>query len=307
MRATRSDRQGPGAPAAKDSNATGADPVSGEVILEVRGLRHGYGPASAPPVLDGLSFTVNQAELVCVVGPSGCGKTTLIRCITGLRPTEPGMILLDGVAVKGVPEDTAVVFQDYGRSLFPWLRVAANVDFPLSRRGLDRSERRQRVRQSLAAVGLEHVGDRYPWQLSGGMQQRVAIARALAYGPRIMLLDEPFASVDAQTRAELEDLILAVRADFGVTILLVTHDIDESVYLADRVLVLSRSPAKLLAEIPVDLPHPRDQIATKELDAFVHLRGEVGRLVRRAAGGGQAPGGGPAAGAGAPDAAEPAS
>jgi NitT/TauT family transport system ATP-binding protein len=269
-------------PVAEDPARPAAPPPT-DAILEVRALRHAY-PGSAEPVIDGLSFSVGEAELVCVVGPSGCGKTTLIRCVCGLLPTEPGMILLDGVDVRGVPEDTAVVFQDYGRSLFPWLRVGANVDFPLSRRGQGRAARAERVRDSLAAVGLEQVADRYPWQLSGGMQQRVAIARALAYGPRIMLLDEPFASVDAQTRAELEDLILQVRADFGVTILLVTHDIDESVYLADRVIVLSRGPARVLAEIPVDLPHPRDQIATKELDAFVHLRGEVGRLVRRAAG-----------------------
>jgi len=290
MMATEPGQRSPASgPAAGDAPAPTTPPAPPtDAILEVRGLRHAYG-GSAEPVIDGLSFVVRQAELVCVVGPSGCGKTTLIRCVSGLRPTEPGMIRLDGVDVRGVPDDTAVVFQDYGRSLFPWLRVAANVDFPLSRRGLSRPERRRRVGESLAAVGLEHVADRYPWQLSGGMQQRVAIARALAYGPRLMLLDEPFASVDAQTRADLEDLVLQVRADFGVTILLVTHDIDESVYLADRVVVLSRGPARVLAEIPVDLPHPRDQIATKELDAFVHLRGEVGRLVRRAASGSAVP------------------
>src|SRR6266508_848180 len=145
-----------------------------------------------------------------------------------------------------------MVFQDYSRSLFPWLRVGRNVDFPLARRGLGKRERAERVRQSLAAVGLEEVADRYPWQLSGGMQQRVAIARALAYRPRLLLMDEPFASVDAQPRADLED----------------------------RVLVLPPGPARLVAEIPVPLPHPRDQSATKELDAFVKLRAEVGRLIR---------------------------
>src|SRR5690606_31819894 len=137
-----------------------------------------------------------------------------------------------------------------------------------------------RIQESLDAVGLGDAGDKYPWQLSGGMQQRVAIARALAYRPKILLMDEPFASVDAQTRAELEDLMLAVRDRFGMTILFVTHDIDESVYLADRVLVLSKSPSTIVASLDVDLPRPRDQVATRELDDFVHLRSDIARLIR---------------------------
>jgi NitT/TauT family transport system ATP-binding protein len=262
-------------------------------LLEVRDLGHRYGPAGrggrggrgaaasqAPAVLEGLSFSVRPAELTCIVGPSGCGKTTLLRCVGGLVAPAAGTVTLAGEPVNGVPDDIAVVFQDYSRSLLPWLRVAGNVDFPLSRRGLSRQERRQRVEQSLAAVGLEEAADRYPWQLSGGMQQRVAIARALAYRPRLLLMDEPFASVDAQTRADLEDLVLQVRDRFQMTVLFVTHDIDESVYLGDRVLVLSRAPGSLVADIRVGLPHPRDQIATKELEEFVRLRAEVGRLIR---------------------------
>ncbi len=266
-------------PAAGQAGHGGAAP---EVpLLEVRELAHGYGPpGSAPAVIERLSFSVRQAELVCIVGPSGCGKTTLLRCVAGLLAPRAGTVALAGEAVSGVPDNIAVVFQDYSRSLFPWLRVAANVDFPLSRRGLSRRERHERVRESLAAVGLEEVAGLHPWQLSGGMQQRVAIARALGYRPRLLLMDEPFASVDAQTRADLEDLVLEVRDRFQMTVLFVTHDIDESVYLGDRVLVLSRPPARLVAEIPVALPHPRDQIATKEQDAFVKLRAEVGRLIR---------------------------
>ena len=250
-------------------------------MLAVNGLvhRYGTGPAAHTAVSD-LSFTLASGELVCIVGPSGCGKSTLLRCIAGLITPSGGEVRLHGDQVSGVPRDLAVVFQDYSRSLFPWLRVGRNVEFPLARRDLGRRERAERVRESLAAVGLEGVADRYPWQLSGGMQQRVAIARALAYRPRLLLMDEPFASVDAQTRADLEDLVLQVRDRFQMTVLFVTHDIDESVYLGDRVLVLSRSPATLVAEIPVPLPHPRDQIATKELDAFVRLRAEVGRLIR---------------------------
>ncbi|HEX8929850.1 MAG TPA: ABC transporter ATP-binding protein, partial [Actinomycetota bacterium] len=168
----------------------------------------------------------------------------------------------------------------YSRSLMPWASVRNNVLLPLRHKQLSRAERTSLVEEALAAVGLTRFIDHYPWQLSGGMQQRVAIARALAYRPRLLLMDEPFASVDAQTRADLEDLVLQVRDRFQMTVLFVTHDIDESVYLGDRVLVLSRSPARLVAEIPVPLPHPRDQIATKELDAFVRLRAEVGRLIR---------------------------
>jgi NitT/TauT family transport system ATP-binding protein len=269
-----------------EAPAAGA-PAPASPLLEVRDLGHRYraagrgrAPDQAPAVLEALSFSVRPAELTCIVGPSGCGKTTLLRCVSGLLTPSGGTVTLAGEPVLGVPDGIAIVFQDYSRSLLPWLRVAGNVDFPLSRHGLSKQDRRQRVRDSLAAVGLEEVADRHPWQLSGGMQQRVAIARALAYRPRLLLMDEPFASVDAQTRADLEDLVLEVRDRFKMTVLFVTHDIDESVYLGDRVLVLSRSPGRLVAEIRVGLPHPRDQIATKELDEFVRLRAEVGRLVR---------------------------
>jgi NitT/TauT family transport system ATP-binding protein len=184
--------------------------------------------------------------------------------------------------VTVVPESLAIVFQEYGRSLFPWLSVHDNVAMPLRRLKLDAAEQRARITTSLEEVDLAGAGDRYPWQLSGGMQQRVAIARALACEPALLLMDEPFASVDAQTRADLEDLVLEVRDRFQMTVLFVTHDIDESVYLADRVVVLSLPPATVRAEIAVDLPRPRDQIATRELPRFVELRGDVARLIRRA-------------------------
>lgn len=257
------------------------DTGQGGVLLDVADLKHVYGSGeSAHVAISDLSFSVQDGEFLSIVGPSGCGKTTLLKCTSGLMTPTSGEVSLGGQRIDGVPTELAIVFQDYSRSLFPWLTVRRNVDLPLERLQLARDERTSRVTESLEAVGLADFMDRFPWQLSGGMQQRVAIARALAYRPQILLMDEPFASVDAQTRADLEDLILAVRRRYDMTIMFVTHDIDESVYLADRVLVLSKSPASVVSIMPVDLPHPRDQIATKEDENFVHLRGQVARLIR---------------------------
>jgi NitT/TauT family transport system ATP-binding protein len=250
-------------------------------MLEVSELGHTYGAGPrAYNAIDEVSFRVDAGEIVCVVGPSGCGKSTLLKAISGLHRATKGDILLQGTRINGVPGDLAVVFQDYSRSLFPWLNVASNVEFPLRTSSLSRAERRERVREALSWVGLDGAGRKHPWQLSGGMQQRVSIARALAYRPALMLMDEPFASVDAQTRADLEDLVLRVRTEHDMTILLVTHDIDESVYLADRVLVLSGAPTTVVETLKVDLPRERDQITTRASAEFVHLRSEVARLLR---------------------------
>jgi NitT/TauT family transport system ATP-binding protein len=252
--------------------------MNDDAMLEVQDLGHSFGKNTA---IDALSFQVRKGELVCIVGPSGCGKSTLLRAVSGLIEPTGGEISLHGQRVHGtVPGDLAVVFQDYSRSLYPWLTAAGNVELPLRHRKLPKAERQTRTRDALAAVGLADAHDRYPWQLSGGMQQRVAIARALACHPVLLLMDEPFASVDAQTRADLEDLLLTVRDRFGITVLFVTHDIDESVYVGDRVVVLSAAPARVVRELHVGLPAPRDQIETRECDAFVHLRTEIARLVR---------------------------
>lgn len=250
-------------------------------MLDVTGLGHTYAGANGHTAVSDLSFRVEAGELTCIVGPSGCGKSTLLRAIAHLLEPTTGEVRLHGDLVTSVPEDLAVVFQDYGRSLFPWMTVRGNVEFPLRARGLSRTERRERATETLASVGLDASATKYPWQLSGGMQQRVAIARALACRPALLLMDEPFASVDAQTRFELEDLLLRVRREQDTTVLLVTHDIDESVYLGDRILVLSTSPASIVAELPVDLGRERDQISTRESETFVHLRGEVARLLRQ--------------------------
>ncbi len=251
-------------------------------MLEIRDLGKTYGTGEkATQALRSVSFTIGEGEFVCVVGPSGCGKTTLLKCIAGLlRPTSGGVIL-DGKPVTAPPEEMAVVFQEYNRSLMPWMTVRSNVLLPLRHKKLAKVERTRLVEESLAAVGLTRFIDHYPWQLSGGMQQRVAIARALAYQPSILLMDEPFASVDAQTRGDLEDLVLQVREAFGITILFVTHDIDESVYLSDRVVVLTHAPTEVKEIVAVELPPARDQITTKELPDFAHLRAYVYRLIKR--------------------------
>jgi NitT/TauT family transport system ATP-binding protein len=250
-------------------------------ILEIRELGKMYGTgAQQVHAVGRVTFDVEEGEFLCVVGPSGCGKTTLLKSIGGLLQPSRGEVVLNGRRVAGPPPEMAFVFQEYGRSLMPWTSVRNNVLLPLRHKKLSGEERRALVEEAVGAVGLTRFLDHYPWQLSGGMQQRVAIARALAYQPKILLMDEPFASVDAQTRGDLEDLVLRVRHQFGVTILFVTHDIDESVYLADRVAVLTHSPTEVKEIVGVPLPRPRDQIATKALPEFADLRAHVQRLIR---------------------------
>ena len=254
-------------------------------MLDITDLTRAYGTHLA---IDGVNLRVDDGELVTIVGPSGCGKSTLLRCVAGLIPPTRGQVILNGTPVTSVPAGLAVVFQDYSRSLYPWLSVRENVALPLRRTVRRRAERQTTALAALQSVGLADTAGKYPWQLSGGMQQRVAIARALACDPVLLLMDEPFGSVDAQTREDLEDLILQVRAERDITILLVTHDIDESVYTGDRVVVLTPGPGRVRAALPVPLPAPRDQIGTKELPEFVRLRGEVSRLVRGQAADGSA-------------------
>jgi NitT/TauT family transport system ATP-binding protein len=247
-------------------------------MLRIENLAKSYGDTQA---IGDVSFEVTEREFVCVVGPSGCGKTTLLKCMSGLLAPTSGRVLLHGEPVTEPPEEMALVFQEYSRSLMPWMSVRNNVALPLRHKKLDKPERARLVDEAVDAVGLAGNLDRYPWQLSGGMQQRVAIARALAYQPQILLMDEPFASVDAQTRADLEDLILQVRERYDVTIVFVTHDIDESVYLSDRIVVLTPSPTTVKEILEVDLPRPRDQVDTKELPEFARLRAHVYRLIKR--------------------------
>jgi NitT/TauT family transport system ATP-binding protein len=263
-------------------------PVTRPTALDVRALQKTYRSAERDvEAIRDLTFSVPRGQLVCIVGPSGAGKTTLLRCISGLLDVSGGTVVLDGSPVTGPPPGMAIVFQEYGRSLFPWLTVRQNVELPLKEKRVPRAERHRKVDAALEAVGLADSSAAHPYQLSGGMQQRVAIARAIAYEPTVLLMDEPFAAVDAQTRAELEDLVRRLWRDLGVTVLFVTHDIDESVYLGERVLVLSNRPTVVLEDVTIDLPADRDQLGTRSSAEFAKLRGHVYELIQVAKRGGR--------------------
>lgn len=248
-------------------------------MLAVKDVQFAYSPGQT--VIANIGFEVTAGEIVSIVGPSGCGKTTLLKILAGLLVPTEGNVEFQSQPVRGVPAGLAIVFQEYSRSLLPWATVNDNIELPLRYKKIDSLSRARLVSESLEAVALSGFGDHYPWQLSGGMQQRVAIARALAYQPKLLLMDEPFASVDAQTRADLEDLVAAVRARFDITIVFITHDIDEAVYLSDRVIVLSKSPTTVLDRVAIELPRPRDQIVTKAMQQFVDKRSAIARLIRR--------------------------
>ncbi|WP_181780811.1 ABC transporter ATP-binding protein [Pseudonocardia pini] len=250
--------------------------------LDVAGVSKAYDTASGRRIaLSETSVRIEAGEFVSVVGPSGCGKSTLLMMMAGLLAPSEGEIRLDGRPIDGPPPGLAVVFQDYSRSLFPWMSVRRNLALAAASDKLPKEEVARRVQHCLTAVGLPDAADLRPYQMSGGMQQRVAIARALMVQPQVMLMDEPFAAVDAQTRADLEDLVVRLGQEFGATIVFVTHDIDEAVYVADRVLVLAAGPGRLAADIPVDLGSRRDQVETKLDPEFARLRSEVFQLVMR--------------------------
>lgn len=253
--------------------------------LKMAGAAKSYNPGPGQTtVFQDVSLSVAEGELVAVVGASGCGKTTFIKCIAGLTPLTGGSAEIFGERVNGPSSRLGMVFQDYGRSLLPWLKVSSNVELPLLDKGIDRETRQSRVDEALHYVGLEEHRDKRPWQLSGGMQQRVAIARALAYQPSLLLMDEPFGSLDAQTRSELQDITLQLKQTLGVTTVFITHDIDEAIYLSDRVLVLEGRPSTITDDIEVPLGQMRDQIDTKADPRFSELRQRVATRIRSAGG-----------------------
>lgn len=217
---------------------------------------------------------------MAVVGPSGCGKSTLLSCIAGLMAPSAGQVLLEGNPVTRPPKQMVMIFQNYHSSLLPWRTVVGNVLLALEHKQVPKKVKVQLAEGFLDSVGLRGFCRHYPWELSGGMQQRVAIARGLAYGSDIILMDEPFASVDAQTRSDLEDFLLRIWKEYSKTILFVTHDIDEAVYLSDRVIVLSRRPSVVADSVPVTLAWPRSQLDTKADPDFISLRNRIYKIIR---------------------------
>jgi NitT/TauT family transport system ATP-binding protein len=223
------------------------------------------------PIISDINLELRDAEFLSIVGPSGTGKTTLLRMLGGLLQPTSGDVLVKGRVLTGPPEDVVIVFQDYANALLQWRTVASNVAFGIERK-LPRGECADRVKDALSLVGLSSRADDYPWQLSGGMQQRVQIARALALRPAVMLMDEPFAALDAMTKAGLQDELLRVRDRTRTSFVFITHDIEEAVYLGDRVAVLNGSPGRIEQIVTIDLPGPRDQILTRQLLQFLSYR-----------------------------------
>lgn len=254
--------------------------------------RHGAGSADRVIALDSVNLTVHHGEFVTLVGPSGCGKSTLLDILAGLSDPDEGQVLVDGRPISGPGLERSVVFQQY--ALFPWRSAVANVEVGLEslareRKGLGKKQRRERAIEYLRLVGLEGFEDRYPSELSGGMRQRVAIARALAHEPRVLLMDEPFAALDAQTREQLQELLLRIWTQTGTTIIFITHGIEEAVYLGQRVAVMTGRPGRIQRVIDIDLA---DLDATDDIRStaeFVSYRHEIWNLLH-------APPGGPAPG-----------
>lgn len=222
-------------------------------------------------VLNHFNGNINPGEIVALCGVSGAGKSTLLRIIAGLQAASSGSVTLDGTVVTRPPEALGYLVQNYSQSLFPWFTVHGNLRLALTRTRIPRAEWLERIDQVLRDVGLGEMGDRYPWQLSGGMQQRVALARALVREPRLLLLDEPFASVDAFARMDLEDLTRRLVARHGITTILVTHDLHEAIYMSDRVLVVGGEPATVADEIVVNLPPDRKHANIIDLPQFTEL------------------------------------
>jgi NitT/TauT family transport system ATP-binding protein len=250
-------------------------------ILQVENLSKSYRQLRGENTLaiGNVSCQVEVGEFVSFVGPSGCGKTTLLMSIAGLLPPTSGRVMIKGAEVKGPPPNLVLVFQEYNKSLFAWRTVLGNVLFGLEARRERSRQREPKARALLELVGLKGFEKHYPWELSGGMQQRVAIARALAYEPEVLLMDEPFGSLDALTRLELEDTLLSVWAELKTTILFITHDIEEAIYLSDRIWVLSRRPSQIIEELSIDFPRPRNQVTTRAEPRFMTLRNDIYRQI----------------------------
>lgn len=244
------------------------------MFIEIENVFQSFGDgAGSPPVLENINLDIKQGELVCLLGPSGCGKSTLLNIVAGFIKAEEGSVRIEGEVVTAPAINRLVIFQDYG--LLPWRTVGQNVALGLEVKKVTRAEQNIMITKYLKMVGLEDARDKFPHQLSGGMQQRAAIARALAVQPEILLMDEPFGALDAITRMKLQEDILTLCRETGTTILFVTHDIEEAVYLADRIVILSANPGKIHAVLDVEMPHLRERTS----DDFVLMRDRVFKAI----------------------------
>jgi NitT/TauT family transport system ATP-binding protein len=249
-------------------------------IVEVEHVSMVFGNGAHPhAVFEDISFNVRLGEFLCIVGSSGCGKTTLLRQIAGLQKPTSGTIRFNGAPVTRPTLDKAIVFQDYSKALLPWRTVAANVALALEVSGTPKSVIESEVKDLLRKIGLLPAAQLLPSQLSGGMQQRVQIARSLAQRPKIILMDEPFGALDAITRQVLQDELLTLARERSMTVIFITHDLEEALYLGDSVIVLASNPGRIVKQIDVDLPRPRRQLETRENPTFLRLRHELHGLI----------------------------
>jgi NitT/TauT family transport system ATP-binding protein len=237
--------------------------------LAVSGLVVRFG---ARTILDAINFDVREGEFLCIVGSSGSGKTTLLRVLAGLAHPAEGKVLFAGAEISGPSRDRAIIFQDYSKALLPWRTVRGNVALSLEARNVPAAEQDVIVDELLGIMGLSRAKEQFPSQLSGGMQQRVQIARCLAQDPKLLLMDEPFGALDAMTRQSLQDEILQLVADKKIATIFITHDLEEAIYLGDRVIVLGGSPAGIMETMEIDLPRPRNQLTTREDGRFLAYR-----------------------------------
>ena len=245
----------------------------GNIKVSIQGIEKKYNTRKGEVVaLNGVNFDIKENEFICVIGPSGCGKSTLLNIIAGLLEPTAGQILVDGKPIQGTGPDRGVVFQQY--ALFPWLTVKKNVEFGLKLKGLSKDECDSIAMKYLKMVELEKFADSYPKELSGGMKQRVAIARAYAMNPEVLLMDEPFGALDAQTRTQLQTELLKAWQEENKTCFFVTHDIEEAIVLATRVVIMSARPGRIKEVVDIDIPYPRDQ-ETKMSERFIELKNHI--------------------------------
>ena len=257
-------------------------------LVDVRPVRAGLSALSisklsvrfgSRTILDSVNLDVRQGEFVCIVGSSGSGKTTMLRVLAGLARADEGKVLFEGAEISGPSRDRAIIFQDYSKALLPWRTVRGNVALSLEARNFPAAEQGAVIDELLGRMGLSQAKEQFPSQLSGGMQQRVQIARCLAQDPKLLLMDEPFGALDAMTRQTLQDEILQLVADKHIATVFITHDLEEAIYLGNRVVVLGGSPAGVIESMEIDLPRPRNQLTTREDSRFLAYRHRLFELL----------------------------